>query len=360
MQFKVILNSLFLTFLCSTVCAAPSRDDCKDLKNYLANNKASSLENCKVNSKGEMTELKFSSDYDAGDYSEKLTNEDYKKILSYSTIKKLDFYDEYADCAGLNNGISNLKDLEELNIKSFRGDIAPNVLKDLKSLKSFTYDAGDYDYGELSQENINELSNLSKLEKIKLGFVGINEEKLNFKPLQNLKVSSLTLQTNGKAGINLKGLVENLKELKELTIKEFDPDQKEVDAITSSSKLEKLTIVLDKKIKTDKFKDLKNLTYLNLTIEDEKDVPQFVNTIPNLKTVIFNGKEVTVNNNGNANTNVAGNAVNGTNSTVANGNAGAAANANGNTNGNVATSDSSAVLVRAFTYLPLVVLYLMF
>jgi len=357
MQFKAIVKSLLLTYLCSSAYAAPAKDNCKEIKDYLTSNKASSLVACNNNSNGEVTELKLSNDDNL------LTNEDIKKILSYNTIKKFDFNEEQTDCAILNNGISNLQSLEELNIKSFRGGIAPNVLKDLKSLKSLTYDAGDYNYGKLTQENINNLSTLSNLEKIKLAYVSV-DESLNFSPLNGLKVSSLTLETNGKSGIKLKGLVNNLKNLKELTISSFVPSQEEVDAITSSN-IEKLTIELDEDIKTDNFKNLKNLTSLDLTMEGVKEVPGFVNSLPNLKTAKFNGKEVSLKNgNGdNGSTAVNGeNNINGVNG-VTNGNAvnGTATNGTTANDGSTdATSDAKILFIRSISYLPFLVLYLIF
>eukprot|EP00833_Pecoramyces_ruminatium_P011641 jgi/Orpsp1_1/1185673/evm.model.c7180000094806.1 len=332
MQFKTIFKSLLLTYLCSSAYAAPSKDECKDLQAYLTGNKASNLRACKVNDKGEISELDFKS--------ENLTKEDYAKIFSYSTIKKLDFYDEYSNSAGLNNGISNLKNLEELNIESFRGSIAPGVLKDLKSLKSFTFNTGDYNYSELSQENINDLSTLSNLERLTLVFVPIYEDKLNFSPLQSLKVSSLTLETNGKTGIHSKGLISNLKNLKELTIKEFDLSDEEIKAVKSSKSLEKLTIANDKL----------------------KEVPKYVYEIPNLKKVNLNGKEVALNNKGNGSSGNNGSNANGASGNVA-GDAAAAsttgtATGTDGANATISTSGSSAILVRTINYLPLIIVLL--
>jgi len=292
MQLKTIFNTLLITFLCSCAFAAPSRNDCIELKNTL---NYTEIEKCRVNKKGEMTELRFFSTYeDVNSTVHRLNATDYAKILSYVTLVKLDFYDEYSNCIGLNNGISNLKKLEELNIKSFRGTIAPNILRGLKSLKYFTYDAGDYHFGQLSQENINELSLLTNLREIELYYVFIDEDELDFSPLRKLKVSSLKLETNGKNGINLKGLVKNLKHLKELKISNFEiVNQKELDVITSSN-IEKLTISLKKKNKlnTDNFQNFESLNYLNLTMKGLKEVPAFIYSIPNLNKLIFNGKEV--------------------------------------------------------------------
>jgi len=291
MQFKTFFNALFLIFLCSGANAAPSKNDCNELKNDLS---YAEIERCKVNRKGEMTELKFTSTYYLNSTVHQLNATDYDKIFSYPTIRKLEFYDEYSNCTGLTNRTINLKSLEELKIRSFRGTIAANILKNLKSLRTFIYDAGDYHLGELSQDNINELATLSNLRNIELDYVYIDEGKLNFSPLKKLKVSTLKLETNGKGGINLRGLVKNLRYLKELKISHFEiTNQKELDTITSSN-IEKLTIALKKKnkLKTENFKNLKNLTYLNLTMKGLKEVPEFVTTIPNLETLIFNNKEI--------------------------------------------------------------------
>jgi len=121
---KYILKSLFLTSLCASAYAA--RDDCKELGSVLS---SEAMPDCKVNANGEMIELTYNT------FDDSTTEEGYKKALSYPTLKKLNFNDEYGNCKPLTYGLSNLTNLEELNIKSFRGDLAPNTLKGLNSLK---------------------------------------------------------------------------------------------------------------------------------------------------------------------------------------------------------------------------------
>jgi len=199
---KYILKSLFLTSLCASAYAA--KDDCKELRTYLDY----AITDCKMNDNGEMIELAYSS------YQEETTEEAYKKALSYPTLKKLTFRDEYSDCHPLTYGLSNLKNLEELNIRSFRGYLAPNTLKGLTSLKKFTFDTGD-SVGGLLKENLEELGTLTNLESITLIYADLNEEGL--KSLQNLnKVTSLTLKCGEKVNLNVAGLLANLKNVKEL------------------------------------------------------------------------------------------------------------------------------------------------
>jgi len=101
MQMKIILKSLFLSSLCASAYAA--RDDCKELGTLLS---SEAMTDCKVNDKGEMTELTYST------YDENTTEEGYKKALSYQTLKRLTFNDEYSDCKPLTYGLSNLKNLK--------------------------------------------------------------------------------------------------------------------------------------------------------------------------------------------------------------------------------------------------------
>jgi len=282
---KYILKSLFLTSLCASAYAA--KDDCKELRTYLDY----AITDCKMNDNGEMIELAYSS------YQEETTEEAYKKALSYPTLKKLTFRDEYSDCHPLTYGLSNLKNLEELNIRSFRGYLAPNTLKGLTSLKKFTFDTGD-SVGGLLKENLEELGTLTNLESITLIYADLNEEGL--KSLQNLnKVTSLTLKCGEKVNLNVAGLLANLKNVKELTITYKMKHQKDVDAITSYSNLEKLTVAFNKDLKCDNLKNLTKLHTLDISL-GVAEVPSCVKDIPNLKKLIFNGEDVPIQSEGNA------------------------------------------------------------
>jgi len=186
--------------------------------------------------------------------------------------------------------------LEELNISSFRGDLVPNTLKGLTSLKKFTFDSGDYNMSEFTKQNFEELGTLTNLESLTFAFTSLNPEGL--KSLQNLnKVTSLTLDCNGKGGMDVVGCLSNLKNLKELTIPYDVKNQKDVDAIAAYTNLEKLTIEFRKgEINCDNFKNLTKLTTLDLKIEDVNEVPSCVNTIPNLQKLTYNGKDIPVKN----------------------------------------------------------------
>jgi len=294
---KYILKSLVLTSLCASAYAA--RDDCKELRTYLDN----AMGECKMNDNGEMIELSYVT------YDEKTTEEAYKKALSYPTLKKLTFSDEYSDCKQLTYGLSNLKNLEELDIRSFRGKLAPNTLKGLTSLKKFSYDTGDSNMGGLSKENLEELGTLTNLESLTFSFTGLNIEGL--KSLQNLnKVTSLTLECNGKSGMNIEGCLANLRNLKELTISYDVKNQEEIDAIAAYTNLEKLSVGFRKAFKCDNFKNLTKLNTLDLSIEDVNEVPSCVNTIPNLQKLTYNGKDIPVKNGGNNANQTSGNATN--------------------------------------------------
>jgi len=155
MHIKNILEIIIFTSL--SVNAYVAKDDCKELSTFFSSN---AMTECKMNSNGELTELSYNT------YDENTTEEGYKKALSYPTLKKLNFSDQYSDCKQLTYGLSNLKNLEELNIKSFRGDLAPNTLKGLSSLKKFSYDTGDSSVGDFSKENLEELGTLTNLESL--------------------------------------------------------------------------------------------------------------------------------------------------------------------------------------------------
>jgi len=333
---KFILKSLFLTSLCASAYAA--KDDCKELGTLLSKE---AMTECKNNNNGEMIELAYST------YDEKTTEEGYKKALSYPTIKKLSFTDEYSDCKQLTYGLSNLKNLEELNIKSFRGDLAPNTLKGLTSLKKFSFDTGDSNMGDFSKQNFEELGTLTNLESLTFAYASLDKEGL--KSLQNLnKVTSLTLDCNGKGGMDVEGCLANLKNLKELAVTYDIKNQEDVDAIAAYTNLEKLTVEFRKdEVKCDNFKNLTKLNTLDLKIEDVAEPPSCVNDIPNLQKLTYNGKDIPLKNGGGANAGAA-NTNGGTSTTT---------DANGN---NTAGSGAGAIMVHAITYLPVIALALRF
>jgi len=307
MQMKYILKSLFLTSLCASAYAA--RDDCKELRTYLDY----AMTDCVMNDNGEMIELGFNT------YREETTEEGYKKAFSYPTLKKLTFYDEYNDCIQLTYGLSNLKNLEELYIRSFRSGIAPNALKGLTSLKKFYFTTGDYS-GGLDKVNLEELGTLTNLESITFSFTGLDKEGL--KSLQNLnKVTSLTLTSNGKASMDVEGCLANLKNLKELTVGYGIRHQSQIDAITSYPNLEKLTVGFDmNEIKCDNMKNLTKLNTLVLTVAGTKEMPSCVNSIPNLQKLTFNEKDIPLQNGNNTTTGNNTNQTTGNNSNQTTGN----------------------------------------
>jgi len=327
---KFILKSLFLTSLCASAYAA--KDDCKELGTLLSKE---AMTECKNNDNGEMIELTY------GTYDENTTEEGYKKALSYPTLKKLTFRDENSNCSQLTLGLSNLKNLEELNIKSFRGDLAPNTLKGLSSLKKFSFDTGDSSTGDFSKQNFEELGTLTNLESLTFAYAGLDKEGL--KSLQNLnKVTSLTLDSNGKGGMDVEGCLTNLKNLKELAVTYDVKNQEDVDAIAAYTNLEKLTVEFRKDaVKCDNFKNLTNLKVLDLKIEDVAEPPSCVNDIPNLKKLTYNGKELK--NEGGVDDSTSST----TTTTDANGNA-------------PEGSGASSTIVHAITYIPVLALALRF
>eukprot|EP00833_Pecoramyces_ruminatium_P001072 jgi/Orpsp1_1/1175104/evm.model.c7180000052622.1 len=159
---------------------------------------------------------------------------------------------------------------------------------------SFT--TGDF-FGGLSKENIKELSTLSNLESLEFEYFYSNEKEVE--PLRKLtKVTKLKLRGSPKGHVYIDGLVKVLKNLKELEVSGTKVDQSDVDSITSATQLEKLYIGLNNdngfKCNIENFKNLKNLTYLKLNyMEDE--IPEVLYSIPNLKTLIYNGEEIDLN-----------------------------------------------------------------
>jgi hypothetical protein len=255
MLFKNILKTLSLSLVTSLVLA----NDCDEIKEYL-NKKYSSLkkytiEECQVNNQGKVTDLKVNN-YE-------LKEEDVNKILSYDTIKNLEYYIGYkydendeskkVPHPGFSKFPSAITKLPELENLSFEYDnticyryssycdhyyiaIEDEYLKLSKKLKKL-----ELSQVTLNKQNIGTISALTNLEELKLSYCSYDSDGLN--SLESHKnLSKLVIVGDFPKNIN------KVKSLKEIHVSEGDCKE------SSYS-----------------FNGLNNLEILNLQLADECD-----------------------------------------------------------------------------------------
>jgi len=235
MNLKFIFKLLSLSLVTSFVFASET-NNCNEIKEYLENkslNYTKTIEKCNINDQGKVIELKINN--------EDLQEEDVNKILSYDSIKNLEYvvvFNEgeeedtpYSHVLLPHPGYSkfpsvivNLPELEILNFnyKNFRYikyspdlnyiSIEDGFLKLSKNLKKLTLSQVEF-----SNENMKELSTLTNLEELKLIYCLYDKD--GFTPFENHEnLSKLSI-------INTKGYkklipnhIEKIKSLKELYV----------------------------------------------------------------------------------------------------------------------------------------------
>jgi len=280
MNLKFLFKILSFSVVTSFVYAS-ERNDCNEIRDYLEKkslNYTSTIEECGITEEGQVTELKVNN--------ENLQEEDVNKILSYDTIKKLEYIvifkesefmdDSYSHILLPHPGfsefpsvIANLPELEELNfnyknfryVKSFPDEtlISIDSLKLPKTLKKLTLSQVN-----LSNENLKELSTLSNLEEIifhicsfdKDGFSSFeNHEKLSKLSITNVKGTQKPIPNN----------VGKIKSLKTLNIENGYCEDDNYD-FNGLDNLESLYLLLTKECNL----DLSNNEKLSeLTIENQ-------------------------------------------------------------------------------------------
>jgi len=260
MKLKFLFKALSFS-LVTTFAFASETDNCKEIKEYFENkslNYSQTIEKCNMNDKGEVIELIVRND--------NLKEEDVNKILSYNTIKDLEYEvvfhlgDErdspysypllpHPGYSKFPSAISNLPELETLNFNynNYRTiKYSPDVtlttienesLKLSKKLKKLTFVQIEF-----SKDNLKELSKLSNLEE--LVFNRCKFKSNDIASLESLKnLSKLSIYTRmGYQGI-IPTHIEKIKSLKQLRIKNYSCKEKSYD-LTGLDNLESLYLIL--------------------------------------------------------------------------------------------------------------------
>ncbi|KAL6612946.1 hypothetical protein LY90DRAFT_501454 [Neocallimastix californiae] len=282
MNMKTLLKAL--SFICLSSLAL-AKNDCRTLtKTYNLVKGEEIITDCSTNSNGEIVSLNLYNSLD-------LTEKDLDKILSHSTLNNLVFTEDYGNCEPLVSRISGLSNLEELIIQSYKGHIEKGVLKGLNKLRKLTIQ-----YTYLSNENLKEIVALPNLKEL-VFYNPEFESNISFTPLKKASnIQSVTIEGNIEYKLT-NGLIKNLKKIKKLTIKDLVVTQSLFNEITSLSNLNELSFKLfssKKDFKVTSFDSVKNLTKLTaLEINsDFSEVPEFVYSIPNLRKLTFNNREI--------------------------------------------------------------------
>jgi len=236
MNLKYIFKALSFSLVTSFVFASETNDNCNEIKEYLENkslNYTKTIEKCNMNDQGKVIELKVNN--------ENLQEEDVNKILSYDTIKNLEYvivFNEgeeqdtpyshillpHPGYSKFPSAIVNLPELEilDFNYENFRYikyspdlnyiSLEDGLLKLSKNLKKLTLSQVD-----LNNENMKELSALTNLEELKLNYCLFDKDGFtSFENHENLlKLSIINTKGYGKI---IPNHIEKIKSLKELYI----------------------------------------------------------------------------------------------------------------------------------------------
>jgi len=255
---------------------------CKDIYKYMeGQGKLINLNDCKVNDKGEVTELRI--------YPYCFDNEQLKAVLSYNTIETLEFtkiiplfdfgfiYDSdiegLFDCTTIPTNyeslsiLNNLKYLDLTGVWNLDINILSKIPKSVEILKIGRFKHPEY--FKLNEKMIDILSKLTNLNSLSLLEAEINE-KFDFKKFKNLKnLTSLELiydHYNDSNIIYIQGkLFKNCISLKNLYTYGCKFDKDSIDGLGYLTKLEELVFdfsTFEDDVDLSSFKKLKNLTSL--------------------------------------------------------------------------------------------------
>jgi len=191
---KHLLKKVCLFVLPSLVLVNGYSGDCGKIESYIRKNVDKNvskyLQSCEVNSKGKLYSMKLSDS--------KLTDENIKYILSYTTIKELYYISECdsGNCIKKNpafpKAISKLTNLTKLTFysnyyqgrndsyKHFYYQISPGTIKPLKNLR-YLY----FDFVKFNESYAKEIASLTNLGTIKLYNCQFGDLS-SFKSLKNL------------------------------------------------------------------------------------------------------------------------------------------------------------------------------
>jgi len=235
MNIKFIFKALSFTLLTSFVFASET-DDCNEIQKYLESKSldyTKTIGKCITNDQGKVIELQVNN--------EDLQEEDVNKILSYDSIKDLEYNVVFTESderdtpysyvlnphpgfTSFPSAIANLPELETLcfNYKNIRKvkyrydlyqiPVEDGSLKLSKKLKKLTL--GQV---ELSSENLKEISSITSLEEISINYSIFNENDISsFENLENLT----KLVVTNPLGVEkvIPNNINKIKSLKELRI----------------------------------------------------------------------------------------------------------------------------------------------
>jgi len=317
MNLKFLFKALSFSLVTSFVLASDS-NDCNEIREYLEKkslNYTATIEECGTNEEEQVTELKV--------INENLQEEDVNKILSYKTIKKLEYVVVFKEGEFMDTSYShillphpgfsefpsvivNLPELEELNfnyenlryVKSFPDETLISIdnesLKLSENLKKLTLSQVS-----LSNENLKELSTLPNLEEIKFhicsfdkdGFASFeNHEKLSKLSITNIKGTQKAIPSH----------VEKIKSLKSLIIENGYCEGDNYD-FNGLDNLESLYLLLTKECNLDLSKNeklseliIENQDYYRLALGIK--LPMSLNLPNSLKKLILSGLMFSIDN----------------------------------------------------------------
>ncbi|ORX88187.1 RNI-like protein [Anaeromyces robustus] len=274
MYFKNLLKVLLSASTLSIVLA----DDCKDIKDYLKKkhkniNVEDNIQYCNINDNGKITDI--------GIRSVTITEEDVNKILSYSTIERLEFY-----CGLIKSSNSDSGPVFS-NYEQF-----PSAISNMPNLKklNFEYDGfREHEKYEIDR-GLLRLSNTVE----KLTFSGVEFSSYNFEEIGTLRNLNSLIIYNSSRDTDEKNMFEplkNLNELKTLVINDFHHFKlTEIPPfVFSLSKLEILTIT-GHELKTipNELANLSNLEGLNLSYNHiNSELPESLNNLTKLNFIDF-------------------------------------------------------------------------
>jgi len=286
MNLKLLIKILSF-FLVTSFVSASETNNCNEIKEYLEKkslNYTKTIEKCSMNDQGKVIELIVKN--------ENLQEEDVNKILSYDTIKDLEYvvvfnsdpevvdsiysshplipHPGYSDFPYT---VTHLPELEKLNfnyenlryVKYYPyinyTSIEDGTFKLLKSIKNLTLSQVN-----ITNENLREISTLVSLEELQFCICVIdNDGFMSFENLNNLLKLSI---------INLKGMVQvipkyigKIKSLKELHIEKGDCEEGSYD-FNGLDNLEILYLDLKKECNFDLTKSEKLTELSILSIEN--------------------------------------------------------------------------------------------
>jgi len=254
--------------------------NCKDIYDYLEGlGKLRNLNDCKVNYKGEIIELRI--------YPYCFDNEQLKTVLSYNTIKTLEFtkiipnvdtgftdyeIESFFNCTTIPTNYESLSSLNKLKSLDLTGvwnldiNVFNYIPKSVEELKIGRYKHPQY--FKLNQNIIDALSKLTNLNSLSLLETEINEKLdfKNFKNLKNLIFLEIIYDSYNDSNKLIPGnIFKYCRSLKYLETSEAEFNANSIDGMGYMTKLEELEFkysTFKDDVDFSSFKNLKNLTYL--------------------------------------------------------------------------------------------------